>query len=258
MDSKVAKIVSLEKSSIYSGRDFIYIGLKILKNLEINKVTLIDNSKINCNNRTLNYGNRMFTKDIQFNIISLLKDKKTYYMNFGFKPYIDNINIEEQLKEIIESLYQIKWSDIENILLKGEKTLEYMKNGKKNILTNQLGRINVDQWTLYWSIIRKSYNNFFSIYKDKYDSPFLALKHFSKDKCKIFIDWLELYSLNTIYFKNITSYNFYNNDRILKKIIIPGKDKIILLLELLRKIEWKIIDLKEINIEYNYNGRPMV
>jgi hypothetical protein len=84
------------------------------------------------------------------------------------------------------------------------------------------------------------------------------LKYFSKDKCKIFIDWLELYSLNAIYFKDITSYKFYNNNGILKNIAIPGKDKIILLLELLRTIEWKIIDLKEINIEYNYNGRPVV
>lgn len=29
-------------------------------------------------------------------------------------------------------------------------------------------------------------------------------------------------------------------------------------IELLRTIEWKIIDLKEINIEYNYNGRQVV
>jgi hypothetical protein len=258
LNSKVAKIVSLEKSSIYSGRDFMYIGLKILKNLEINKVTLIDNSKINCNNRSSRYLNGLITKDIQFNIISLLKDKKTYYMNFGFKPYINNVNIEEQLKEIVERLYQIKWSDIENILSKGEKTIKFIKEGEKNILINQLGRVNIDQWILYWSIIRKSYNEFFSIYKDIYDSPFLALKHFSKNKCKIFIDWLELYSLNAVYFKDITLYKFYNNNGISKNIIIPGKNEIKILLKLLRTIEWKIIDLKEINIEYNYNGRPVV
>lgn len=259
LDEKVAKIISLENSNIYSGRDFMYIGLKILKNLEINKVSLNDDSRINCNNRSSRYLNGLITKDIQFNIISLLKDKKTYYMKFGFKPYIDNVNIEDQLKEIVESLYQIKWSDIENILSKGEKTLEFMKNGKKNnILTNQLGRVNIDQWTLYWSIIRKSYNEFFSIYKDTYDSPFLALKHFSKDKCKIFIDWLELYSLNAVYFKDITLYKFYNNNGISKNITIPGKNEIKILLKLLRTIEWKIIDLKEINIEYNYNGRPVV
>jgi len=258
LNKKVAKIISLEKSNIYSGRDFMYIGLKIMKNLGINEVTLDDDSKINCNNRNSNYGNKMFTKDIQFNIISLLKDKKTYYMKFGFKPYIDNVNVEEQLNEIIDKLYKIKWSEIENILSKGEKTLEYMKNGEENILKKKIGFRDINKWKTYWSIIRKSYNEFFAIYKNQYNNPFLALKHFTKNKCKIFIDWLELYSISSYYFKDITSYNFYNNNRISVNTIIPGKDEIELLLSLLRIIKWRLNDLKEINIEYNYNGRALV
>ena len=95
LTTKKADIKKLEKSDVYSGTDFMLLGLRILQKLDINIVTLDDDSKIKCVNR--NNLNSSYTKDLQFNIISFFKYKKTFYMKFGFLPYIGTKNIKNIL-----------------------------------------------------------------------------------------------------------------------------------------------------------------
>ena len=258
IDTKQSKIIGVEKYiGKYSGRDLMKLGLKILKNLDIHEVFLDDFSIIECKNRN-NIRNLIFTKKISYSIISLFKNGKTFYMKFGFIPYLDGVNISEELNSIIMTLRKISWSSIDKIIKQSLKTLNFIKNGKNNIITPQLSRMeDIVLWEKYWNIINKSYEAFFEIYKTEYNSPFKALEKFDDNKCKLFIDWLELYSLNKFFFRQ-TSFKMYKDNGTIENIIIPLKDKIINFFDNFKKIIWKIdnllvsSELKNSNNKYLY------
>lgn len=246
----------MEKSNVYSGTDFMLMALKILQNLNIYKVILDDESKITCTNR--NNLNNSYTKNLQYNIISLFKYKKTYYMKFGFMPYLNNKNIDHIINKILNKLYEITFEDINNYIKQGLKTLDKINNGKKNIISNQLRFSNINKWKKHWNIINSSFELLYNEYHDKYNSPFEALIHFNENNCKIFANWLELYSLSNYLFKQINIYNFYtNNNNDIVSSNIPGKKEINKLLNILRNVDWIIVDLKSINT-YKYNKRNVV
>ena len=255
LTNKKAEIKKLEKSDVYSGTDLMLLGLKILQRLDINIVNLDDDSKIKCSNR--NNLNRSYTKDLQYNIISFFKYKKTYYMKFRFLPYIGTENIKIRLDNLLQELYKIKWNIINNYIKQGLKTLQKINNGKNNIISNKLRFSNINKWKIYWNIIKSSFELLYNEYHTIYDSPFKALEKFDENKCKIFANWLELYSLSNYIFKEINSYNFYTNNNNIISLDIPGKKEIKKLLELFRSIEWKINDLRTINTN-KYNGRNVV
>ena len=255
LTNKKANIKKLEKSDIYSGTDLILLGLKILQQLDINIVTLDDDSKIKCTNR--NNLNSSYTKDLQYNIISFFKYKKTYYMKFRFLPYIGKQNMKNILDNILNDLYKISWDVIDNYIKQGCKTLQKINNGKYNIISNKLRFSNINKWRIYWNIIKSSYELLYNEYHTIYNSPFEALQKFNENKCKIFANWLELYSLSSYIFKQINSYNFYTNNNNLITLDIPGKEDIKKLLEIFRNVEWKINDIKSINTN-KYNNRNVV
>ena len=255
---KKAKIIGVEKYiSKYSGTDLMKLGLKLVKNLNIHEVFLDDFSIIECKNRN-NIRNLIFTKKISYSIISLFKNGKTFYMKFGFIPYLDGINISDELNDIIMTLRTISWSSIDNIIKKALQTLNFIKNSRNNIITPQLARMeDIILWEKYWTTINKSYQSFFEKYKIEYESPFKALENFDDNQCKLFIDWLELYSLNKFFFRQ-TSFRMYKENGSIENIIIPYKDRLINFFDNFKRIIWKIdnllisSELKNSNNKYVY------
>lgn len=179
-------------------------------------------------------------------------------MKFGFMPYLNNKNIDHIINGILNKLYEITFEDINNYIKQGLKTLDKINIGKKkNIISNQLRFGNINKWKKHWNIINSSFELLYNQYHDKYNSPFEALIHFNENNCKIFANWLELYSLSNYLFKQINSYNFYKNNDDIVSSNIPGKKEINKLLNIFRNVDWTIIDLKSINT-YKYNKRNVV
>jgi hypothetical protein len=165
-------------------------------------------------------------------------------MKFGFLPYLNEINISEEITNIIDTLRTITWEQIEKIIKQALLTLQLIKNGSINILITQLSRSeSLELWEIYWTTINKSYISFFKEYKTKYESPFIALENFDRKKCKMFIDWLELYSISkTFFIKN--TYKLYKENRSIENIIIPQKNRFIHFYDNFSKIIWRIDNLQ--------------
>jgi hypothetical protein len=227
--------------------------LKILKDIGIVEITLEDKSTITCSKRVnnINFNFRtsmLFTKTIPYSLVTLLKYGMTFYMKFGFLAYVENKDVTDIIKKI-NILKNIKWSSIEYILNRGNKTIKLIDDGilNESIYNKQKTHyFDKEMWKNYWKIITKSYNSFYEIYKDKYDSPFKAFENFDYKDCKIFINWLELYSLSNRFF-DIISYTFYKNNGTLEEIEIPNKLELLEIIQLLRNVKWKINNLQEYN-----------
>ena len=120
----VEKII-IETEELYSGSDMMKLLLKILKDLYINEVILEDQSGKECINRlnnnfgmnkrnlimNRNYTNikKIFGNKVSYNISSLLKNNRTFYMKFSFKPYQNGINKTKNINNNIKILKLIKW-----------------------------------------------------------------------------------------------------------------------------------------------------
>jgi len=231
--AKINYIEIFKKNGIefYSGTDIMKLLLKILKNINIKKVSLIDQSKKICKNR-INNPKYMFSNSLPYAIITLLKNNKTLYMKFGFKPYLHNNNKSNNITNIIIQLKTIEWKDIIDIIENGEITINYIMAGKNNILSSNIR--NLDTWILYWKIIKKSFNYLYTRFKDNSIGPFDAFKYYNEEECQMFINWLELYSLSRYYEK--TNYNFYMKNETRHTFIIPYKTEFIKLLNLLKSV----------------------
>jgi len=253
LDDESAKINYIENlkkkgSEIYSGTDIMKLLLKILNDINIKKISLIDQSKINCINR-VNNPKFMFSNSIPYSLITLLKNNKTLYMKFGFIPYLDDINKSNNITNNVKLLKKITWQEINNIIENGERTIKYINNGKNNILSLNIRNLNI--WKLYWKMIKNSFNQLYFKFKNEYIGPFDAFEKYNIYECQMFINWLELYSLSKYYEK--TKYNFYIENGTKHTFIIPYKQEFINLLSLLKNSVWVIDNLQlcNSNIEIN-------
>jgi len=112
---KIGIIEINSESEIYSRSEYLILGLQLLYLLGVKECIFQDESFIN---------------KIPHKLINALQYGKTYYMNFGFKPYYE-INTEredmtQKLLDLFDKLYEIKWEDIDNIL-KNNKDWEIFK-----------------------------------------------------------------------------------------------------------------------------------
>ena len=252
LKEKSAQINNIESyikngKEFYSGTDIMKLFLKILRNIGIIKVLLIDQSKIKCKNRAGNI-KHIFSNTIPYSIITLLKNSKTFYMKFGFKPFIDMLNKSNNINFILENLKIITWDEIYNIIKYGEKTIELIQDGQNNILSSEIR--DIDIWILYWTMIKKSFEEIYFKFKDSYIGPFSAFEKYDKNDCQMFINWLELYSLSRYYEK--TNYIFYTENGIKQQFIIPYKEQFNKLLDIIKKSIWILEDLQ------NYNSTSLI
>lgn len=213
---KSAEISNINKSEWYSGSEYVLLALQILYYLKFIKCFLYDYSTITCkkelnhfkilNNNQLNKNKN---NEINFKIISLLKDQKTFYMRFHFIPYINNKSINDSLNRIVEKLYNISWKNINNYM-ENIKTLldkENNSNLENNFFYYRI--YNKNRWKIFWKNIYKSWKIFYEKYyiEKKTPTPFLSFYLYQKENCKYFINWLEIY--------NLSIYNY--NSRIFNK-----------------------------------------
>ena len=108
LEERSAEINNIEsyiknEKEFYSGTDIMKLFLKVLRNIGIVKVSLIDQSKIKCKNRAENI-KHIFSNTIPYSIVTLLKNNKTFYMKFGFKPFIDMLNKSNNINLILQNL----------------------------------------------------------------------------------------------------------------------------------------------------------
>lgn len=170
LEERSAEINNIEsyiknEKEFYSGTDIMKLFLKVLQNIGIVKVSLIDQSKIKCKNRAENI-KHIFSNTIPYSIVTLLKNNKTFYMKFGFKPFIDMLNKSNNINLILQNLKIITWDEIYNIIKFGVKTIELIRNGQNNILSSEIR--NIDIWILYWTMIKKSFERLYFKFKDVY------------------------------------------------------------------------------------------
>lgn len=247
--AKINQIETFKKNNkeFYSGTDIMKLLLKILKNINIKKVYLIDQSKKICKNR-INQPKFLFSNTIPYSLITLLKNNKTLYMKFGFKPYLNGVNKSKNIIDNLNLLKTIRWKEIYEIINNGERTIQYIKEGN-NVLNNIK---NLDTWILYWKIIKKSFDYIYNKFSSKYIGPFDAYNEYDHTECQMFINWLELYSLSKYYEK--TNYNFYLENGTTHTFIIPYKKEFLNLLNLLKKSDWIIENLQIDNGNININA----
>lgn len=227
--------------------------LKILKDIGINEVILSDQSKYKCKSRITNnnlFFNRkismIFNEIIPYGMLSLLKNGKTFYMKFGFIPYYNNVNIIDKINELYYNINTISWNEINDIIIKG--IISINKSNENNILYKQKQKIyDIELWKRYWIIVKKSFDELYQIYGDKCNGPFNAFKYYNDNNCRIFINWIELYSFSCRLFENYL-YTFYDkNGKINNNVKIPFKKDFLNLVEIFRDIIWKIDNLQLYN-----------
>ena len=108
---------SIAKSKIYSGSEYVILGLQIIYRLfgdiENYKCKLVDSSFFICD-RKINLfrvkSNSIINlkEEIQYKIISLLRFGTTFYMPFGFNAYnkMDMANKNDDIKDIVSQLWE--------------------------------------------------------------------------------------------------------------------------------------------------------
>jgi hypothetical protein len=136
--------------------------------------------------------------EINFRIISLLKNQKTFYMKFNFNPYIDDKCILDRFNILLEKLYSISWDTIDNYMENIKLLIE--KKNNSNLENNFFNYRIYDKkaWKIYWNNVYKSWKKFYEIYylDKKVSTPFLSYTYYNKTDCKYFINWLEIYNLS--------------------------------------------------------------
>ena len=211
---KSAEISNINKSEWYSGTEYVLLALQILYYLKFIKCFLYDYSTITCK-KELNHfkslnNHSLINKidNINFKIVTLLKDQITFYMRFKFKPYIDNNCIIDKMNDLLEKLYNISWKNIDNYMENIKTLLD--KENNSNLENNFFNyRIyNKNKWKIFWKNIYKSWKIFYEKYyiEKKTPTPFLSFYLYQKENCKYFINWLEIYNLS-IYNYNSKIFN---------------------------------------------------
>ena len=227
-------IENISKSEIYTGSEYLILGLQLLYLLGVKECSLKDDSFITCDEidnffhkknmmepykfakRIYNGYNSLISqseiknepyKKVPYKLLSALRFGQTFYMIYGFKPWFDinskREDMSKKLLDLLDKLYEIKWDDIDNVLKRGQ---EVIKNGN-NITNNKKWRkIEKESWVIYWNTICKSWDMFKKKYYDDNPnpmSPFRSFIYYNQTDCYYFIDWLELYNyINRYVFKS--------------------------------------------------------
>lgn len=230
---KVGHIENISKNNIYSGSDLMIFALQILYRLNIKECTSKDVSYFTCTR------NNFFKQtEIPMKIIKLLKSNNTFYSPFGFEPYDKllnkNKNKMEEIRNLVTSLCQISWNELNEIIISGKNQIDITESQNIKMNYNILEIRNINKWKKYWTTIHNSW----IIFKNKFNksrTPFSAFQYFNeKTNCSDFIDWLELYSFTFFNFNKIIYYKFLNIKYEIPKIKIFNKLKL-----LLNNIEWR-------------------
>ena len=207
-------IENVSKSKLYSGSEFVLLGLQIIYRLT-NKIKckLIDSSFFVCE-RKINIfklpskNNISKKEEIQYKLILLFKFGSTFYSPFGFISYNkENMNNEtDNIMNLVLKLWDIKWNEID---LYVTNMIEIVLSNKyKN---NSMIR-NYERWFNYWINVSESWNKFKNKYNELSPTPFRSFSFFNNDECGEFINWLELYSF-TYYNYNQFVFNNINNSK---------------------------------------------
>ena len=201
---KKTEISNINKSEWYSGSEYVLLALQILYYLQIKKCFLYDYSTIQCK-REINYfkslnNHSLINKidNINFKIVSLLKDQITFYMRFNFTPYIDNNCIIDKMNDLLDKLYIITWNDI-NDYMENIKILIDKKNNSS--LENNFFNYRIydkNRWKIFWNNIYNSWIMFYEKYyiEKRMATPFFSFDLYNVKDCKYFINWLEIYNLS--------------------------------------------------------------
>jgi len=221
-------IENISKSTIYSGSEYVILGLQIINRLyghnKEYKCKLIDSSFFICDGKINLFrtkSNEIITlkEEIQYKIISLLRFGTTFYMYFGFIPYnkINMKNINDDILKLVSQLWDIKWSDIDSYM---KKMIEIVLSNKYK--TNIMIR-NYNKWYNYWINISKSW----ILFKEKFSSisptPFRSFSFFNYEECGEFINWLELYSFRYMNYNKFVFNNINNSSREMSGIVLFKK-----------------------------------
>jgi hypothetical protein len=230
MYSNESIIENISKSKIYSGSEYVILGLQIIYRLyghnKEYKCKLIDSSFFICD-RKINLfktkSNEIITlkEEIQYKIISLLRFGTTFYMPFGFNAYNKNnmLNKNNDIIELVSLLWDIKWEDIDNYISK-MKDVVLSNKYKNNIMIR-----NYKSWHNYWINVSESWNFFKNKYSIISPTPFRSFSFFDYDECNEFINWLELYSFKYLNYNQFIFNNINNSTKEMAGIFLFKKLK---------------------------------
>lgn len=233
-------IENISKSEIYTGSEYLILGLQLLYLLGITECSLKDDSFITCDeiDNFFHKKNMMEPyKKVPYKLLSALRFGQTFYMIYGFKPWFDinskREDMSKKLFDLLDKLYEIKWDEIDIVLKSGQNVI---KNGN-NITNNKKWRkINRESWIIYWNTICKSWEMFKKKYYDDKPnpiSPFRSFIYYNQSDCFYFIDWLELYNHTYLKFSNINRYIFKN-----QIVEIPGLEYFREIKNILNSCKW--------------------
>ena len=238
-------IENISKSDLYTGSEYLILGLQLLYLLDITECSLQDDSYIICDDLD-NFLHKKTElepyKKLPYKTISLFRYGRTFYMKYEFTPKLIDysnigekiyIDVSDKIYQLLDNLYKIKWEDIDDVIKKGIKIIENRKNIKNN---KNWRKINRDAWLKYWIAIYKSWTKFKIKYFDNKEyplTPFGSFVIYDKHDCEFFTDWLELYSHTYFKFNNINRYIFNN-----KIVEIPGLKDFREIKSLLNSCKW--------------------
>jgi len=227
-------IENISKSKIYSGSEYVILGLQIIyrlfRHIENYNCKLVDSSFFICDRKMNLFRSKSndrsnvssnFKEEIQYKIISLLRFGSTFYMPFGFDAYnkTNMMNKNNDIKDLVSQLWDIKWEDIDFYMITMFNIV--LSNKYKN---NYMIR-NYTKWYNYWINIYESWN----IFKEKYSTisptPFRSFSFFNYDECSEFINWLELYSFKYLNYNQFIFNNINNSTREMAGILLFKKLK---------------------------------
>ena len=255
----VVIIENLSKSDIYRGSEYMILALQIIYKLGYKTVKLKDNEYFVCDRKMNFFSNKDNIINNPNKLIYLLRFGGTFYMPFGFIPilteekllqvnlntteknllinlkYEDYKNISKIIELLLQSLFIISWSNINDYILGIEKLLNNNIYKISNRIFNW--RVsNYNKWKIYWKNICKSWKIFNEKYSSLVSGPFYAFSLYDKKECELFINWLELYSFSI---NQTIEYNssIFNN-KLSEKNTLIGINNFKKLKLLLEKAEW--------------------
>lgn len=239
-------IENISKSKLYSGSEFVLLGLQIIYRLT-NKIKckLIDASFFVCD-RKINIfrepSSNIISKkeEIQYKLILLFKFGSTFYSPFGFISYNkENMNIEtDNIMNLVSKLWDIKWHEIDSYIIKMIHIVLSNKY-KNNIMIR-----NYTKWFNYWINVNESWNKFKNKYVELSPTPFRSFSFFNNDECGEFINWLELYSFTYFNYNQFVFNNINNSKKEIAGIFLFKKLK-----NLINNVVW---------INNNVTSQPMI
>ena len=259
----VVIIENLSKSDIYRGSEYMILALQIIYKLGYKTVKLKDNAYFVCDRKMNFFSNKdniiNNPREVSNKLIYLFRFGGTFYMPFGFIPilteekllqvnlnsieknllinlkYEDYKNISKIIELLLQSLFIISWSNINDYILGIEKLLNNNIYKISNRIFNW--RVsNYNKWKIYWKNICKSWKIFNEKYSSLVSGPFYAFSLYDKKECELFINWLELYSFSI---NQTIEYNssIFNN-KLSEKNTLIGINNFKKLKLLLEKAEW--------------------